>query len=62
MLSVIEAAHQLGISPGTLRTQIKLGVLKAEKHGRDWYLTPLEVQRYRDQHLRREQSGEEQTA
>lgn len=52
MLTVIEAAHRLGLAPRTLRQQIKNGVLKAERHGRDWAITPLEVERYRREHLR----------
>lgn len=61
MLTVIEAAHQLGISPATVRQQIRNGKLRAEKHGSVWLLLPREIARYRIESLR-EQSGQEQPA
>lgn len=42
-----EAAQSLGIDPGTIRRQIEKGKLRARKVGRDWNLTPGEVERYR---------------
>lgn len=47
MLTLIEAAASLGLSPITLRLQIRNGRLKAKKQGRDWFVTPREVERYR---------------
>jgi excisionase family DNA binding protein len=46
-LTLIEAAGRLGLSPTTLRVQIRNGRLRAVKHGRDWWLTETEVERYR---------------
>jgi excisionase family DNA binding protein len=42
-----EAAELLGLDPATLRQQIARGSLRAEKRGRDWHVTPREVERYR---------------
>ena len=46
-MTLTEAAEVLGIEPGTLRVQIHKGKLKARKVGRDWTVTPKEVERYR---------------
>ena len=47
-MTLAEAAESLGIRPATLRNQIRLGKLKADKRGtRDWHVTPREVERYR---------------
>lgn len=51
-MTLIQAADALGVSASTLRTQIKLGVLKAQKVGRDWHVTPAEVARYRAENRR----------
>ena len=51
-MTLIEAAAILGISPATLRQQIARGALKARKIGRDWTVTPSEVERYRTDHRR----------
>lgn len=45
-VTVKEAAERLGLSPTTLRIQIMKGKLRATKRGRDWWLTPKEVERY----------------
>ena len=42
-----EVAAQLGISAITVRRQIENGAIKATKRGRDWWVTPAEVERYR---------------
>jgi excisionase family DNA binding protein len=47
-----EAAERLGLSPTTLRLQILKGKLKATKRGRDWWVTPKEVERYSQEHRR----------
>ena len=51
-MTVNEAAEQLGLSPPTLRVQILKGKLKATKRGRDWWITPREVERYGQEHKR----------
>lgn len=51
-MTLIQAAAALGVSVSTLRTQIKLGVLKARKLGRDWIVEPREVERYAREHRR----------
>ena len=52
MLTLREAAEKLGLSPVTLRIQAERGTLKARKIGRDWMVTPAEVERYRIVHQR----------
>lgn len=47
MLTLQEAARLLGVSPTTLRVQIRNGKLRARKVGPIWTLTPKEVERYR---------------
>ena len=51
-MTLQEAATLLGLSPDTLRWQVRNGRLKARKVGRDWHVTPQEVGRYRRDHLR----------
>jgi excisionase family DNA binding protein len=46
-MTLIEAAALLGLDASTLRHQIRNGKLRAEKIGRDWHVTPDEVERYR---------------
>ncbi len=46
-MTLTEAARRLAITPDTLRQQIHAGRLKATKRGRDWHVTPTEVERYR---------------
>jgi excisionase family DNA binding protein len=46
-MTLSEAATLLGLRPDTLRQQIANGSLKARKVGRDWHVTPREVERYR---------------
>lgn len=53
-MTLTEAAARLGLSPRTLKAQIHNGKLRARKVGRDWHVTPGEVERYRREH-RREQ-------
>ena len=52
-MTLDEAAAALGLSTVTLRSQIANGRLRAVKHGRDWWLTPGEVERYRADSLGR---------
>lgn len=51
-MTLNEAAAILGTSPDNLRGAIKRGSLKATKHGRDWWVEPKEVERYRADNLR----------
>jgi excisionase family DNA binding protein len=48
-----DAAASLGVTAATLRQAIARGAMRAEKHGRDWWVTPAEVERYRAENLRR---------
>lgn len=52
-MTLPEAAALLGISPVTLRVQVRNGRLRATKVGRDWTVTPREVERYRRESLGR---------
>lgn len=51
-MTLKEAAAILGTTPDNLRGAIKRGALKAQKMGRDWFVTPKEVERYRKEHKR----------
>jgi excisionase family DNA binding protein len=51
-MTLTEAAAVLGVSPDTLRQQIARGRLKATKLGRDWWVTPKEVERYERENKR----------
>ncbi len=52
MLTLAEAAQSLGVAASTLRHQIKLGKMAAHRMGRDWFVTPAEVERYRRENKR----------
>lgn len=52
-MTLIEAAAILGLTPATLRQQIANGKLRARKIGRDWSVSPKEVERYRIESRRR---------
>ena len=45
-MTLTEAAAILGVTTATLRQQIARGKLRAVKRGRDWWVTPKEVERY----------------
>jgi len=51
-MTVNEAAAGLVLAPSTLRVQILRGKLRATKHGRDWHITPKELERYATEHKR----------
>lgn len=51
-MTLKEAAEILGTSPDNLRGAIARGALKATKLGRDWIVTPKEVEKYRLKHRR----------
>lgn len=50
-MTTLEAAESLGLSPQTVRVQIGKGRLRARRRGRDWDITPGEVERYRRESL-----------
>lgn len=52
-MTLRDAADRLGVTPDNLRGAIARGALKAEKHGRDWWVSPAEVERYRLERLGR---------
>jgi excisionase family DNA binding protein len=52
-MTLQEAAERLGLSPSTLRVQLMNGKLRGVKRGRDWWITPSEVDRYGREHGRR---------
>jgi excisionase family DNA binding protein len=52
-MTLTEAATVLGITPDNLRGAIKRGSLQATKHGRDWWVEPAEVERYKRENRRR---------
>lgn len=51
-MTLPEAAALLGVTAATLRQQIANGKLRAKKIGRDWTVTPREVERYRQENKR----------
>lgn len=51
-MTLKEAAAALGVTPDNLRGAIHRGALKATKMGRDWFVKPSEVERYRREHRR----------
>jgi excisionase family DNA binding protein len=53
LLTLRDAAAQLGITADTLRAQIRRGRLRGTKLGRDWLLEPAEVARYEQTSLGR---------
>ena len=42
-----EAAAALGLSSSRVRRLCENGVLKADKHGRDWWIEASEVERFK---------------
>lgn len=53
MMTLAQAAEQLGIDSSTLRRQAERGTLRARKVGPMWTVSEREVARYREQHLGR---------
>lgn len=53
MLTLAQAAVRLGLSPSTLRVQVKRGKLRARLVGKTWTVTEREVERYRAESLGR---------
>ena len=52
MLTLAQAADELGLAAATLRWQIANGKLKARKFGNSWVITRRELERYRIEHQR----------
>lgn len=52
MMTLADAAAHLGMSPDTLRWQIRNGKLRAKKIGPIWVVTEREVERYRRENRR----------
>ncbi len=53
MLTLSEAAAQLGLAASTLRHQVQAGRLRARLVGKTYVVTAGEVERYRAEHLGR---------
>jgi excisionase family DNA binding protein len=51
VLTLTEAADQLGVAATTLRHQVQAGRLRARLVGKTYVVTPAEVERYRREHL-----------
>ncbi len=51
-MTLKEAAVILGVTADNLRQSIARGSLKATKIGRDWTVTPREVEKYAKEHRR----------
>lgn len=48
LMGLAQAARELGdVTAGTLKVQAQRGRLRAERVGRDWLVSPAEVERYR---------------
>jgi excisionase family DNA binding protein len=43
-----EVGHLLGLSPRSITKYIELGIIKAEKMGRDYAITPEEFERFKN--------------
>jgi excisionase family DNA binding protein len=53
VLTLTEAAVELGLAASTLRHQVQAGRLRARLVGKTYVVTPREVERYRREHLGR---------
>ena len=53
MLTLTEAAEELGLAATTLRHQVQAGRLRARLVGKTYVVTPAEIERYRREHLGR---------
>lgn len=51
MLTLTEAADQLGLAASTLRHQVQAGRLRARLVGKTYVVSAGEVERYRREHL-----------
>jgi hypothetical protein len=46
-MTIPDAAAALGVTPAWVWRLIKRGTIAAEKRGRDWWIEPVEIERYR---------------
>lgn len=53
LITLVEAARRLDLSPVTVRAQVHNGRIAATKIGRDWLVDEAEVERYRAEVLGR---------
>lgn len=53
MLTLAQAAAQLGLSPTTLRNQVNAGRLEATLVGKTWVVTQEAIDRYRAERMGR---------
>ena len=53
MLTLTEAADELGLAASTLRHQVQAGRLRARLVGKTYVVTPAELARYRREQLGR---------
>jgi len=51
MFTLTEAGALLGLSPGTLRNQIRKGKLRGRLVGKTWTVSAREIERYRDESM-----------
>lgn len=51
-MTLKEAAATLGTTPDNLRGAIARGALHATKIGRDWFVAPAEIERYKIENRR----------
>jgi excisionase family DNA binding protein len=51
VLTLTEAAAELGLAASTLRHQVQAGRLRARLVGKTYVVSPREVDRYRREHL-----------
>ena len=47
-----KAARRLNLAKSTVIDYCRLGTLAAEKHGRDWWIEPEEIERYQRERRR----------
>lgn len=62
MYTTKEAAKILGLSPVTMRIYANKGIIKAQKRGRDWFISQTEVTKFklreRKKHVSRQKKNE----
>ena len=51
LLTLAQAAVELGVAASTLRHQVAKGALRADLIGKTYVITPAELERYRRDHL-----------
>jgi excisionase family DNA binding protein len=51
VLTLVEAGERIGLSPNTLRNQIKRGVLPAHLAGKTYLVRPKDLEKYERDHM-----------